>query len=493
MLPRVGNIRVTAARALGLTLAAAALTVPILILALVRPEMMAVAWAQIGQPADDGRVPVMVEMDMAAISGDWPAAAAVAGVAPFRPSGLIPRLQDALPSLRSFRKIGRALPLLRVDTSGPRRRVLASTFFACGTALKADIAAIQALTKHAVFQNPPLSIGQPAAARASGGSRSVRDVVAAIDTSKLPSRGEGVLAAIVGPGFNQAFATRASTSTCGAPGAWPCFDARFSHSVIPTLVGGTIGSGSTHSAMVAYDITIAAPDVTWADEVTAQNVCDAAEIYVDLAIDIIEQGLFSSGGTSRSTYRGLLVVNSWAVPDPTVDLNAAAYVDNPNHPTSVMVGTLADLGADVVFAAGNCGPNPKSGCVPNATRTIYGANSHPKVLTVGAVGLDQKPADYSSRGTGRLALQKPDIGAYSDFVGSTKFGATDSGTSAAAPVAAGVLATLRSSVPFDPLNPSTFPAVLRERLVMAAEPCAPNRTGYPNYDVGWGVVSARCF
>jgi subtilisin family serine protease len=181
------------------------------------------------------------------------------------------------------------------------------------------------------------------------------------------------------------------------------------------------------------------------------------------------------------------------VADPTVDPNAAAYVDDPNHPTSVTVGTLADLGADIVFAAGNCGPTPVAGCVPNAQRTIYGANSHPKVLTVGAVGLDQLAAGYSSRGTGHLTPQKPDIGAYSDFVGSTKFGATDSGTSAAAPVAAGVLATLRSSMPFDPANPSTFPAVLRDRLVQKAEPCAPNRSGFPNYDVGFGVVSARCF
>ena len=476
----------TAARVFGLSLAIATLGGPILVLTLSRSHVVA---AGMNQPGDEVRVPVIVELNMAAISGDWPAVAA--GAAPFRPSSLIPRLQDALPSLLSFRKIGRALPLLRVGILGVRRQVTANTFFACGTALRTDIPAIQALTRHSVYQNPPTSVGQPATV--TGVSRSVNDVATAIDTSKLPSRGEGVLAAIVGGGFNQAFATRASASKCGTKGWWPCFDAKFSHSVIPTVGGGTVGSGNTHSTMVAYDVTIAAPDVTWADEVTAQNVCDAAEIYTDLAIDIIENGLFGGGGASRSAYRGLLVINSWAVPDPSVDPNAAAYVDDPNHPTSVMVGTLADLGADIVFAAGNCGPNPKPGCAPNTQRTIYGANSHPKVLTVGAVGLDQLPADYSSRGTGHLTPQKPDIGAYADFVGSNRFGSTDSGTSAAAPVAAGVLATLRSALPFDPANASTFPAVIRDRLVKKSEPCGAIRPGYPNYDVGWGIVSARCF
>jgi len=59
---------------------------------------------------------------------------------------------------------------------------------------------------------------------------------------------------------------------------------------------------------------------------------------------------------------------------------------------------------------------------------------------------------YSSQGPGRLTAKKPDISIYTHFVG---FGVypEDGGTSAACPVAAGVVAAIRSKYPVSKLSP----------------------------------------
>jgi subtilisin family serine protease len=120
-------------------------------------------------------------------------------------------------------------------------------------------------------------------------------------------------------------------------------------------------------------------------------------------------------------------------------------------------------GHDVVFGAGNCGEFcPSSRCGPGVQgpgNSIFGANSHPKVLTVGAVNPDKMWLGYSSQGPGQsnLDTNKPDLCAPSEFVENTDAGTANTGTSVSCALAAGVIACLRSrggpaSVPPDELK-----------------------------------------
>jgi hypothetical protein len=67
---------------------------------------------------------------------------------------------------------------------------------------------------------------------------------------------------------------------------------------------------------------------------------------------------------------------------------------------------------------------------------------------------------YSTQGPGRLDSDKPDVCAYTHFDGSEVYSA-DSGTSAACPVAAGVVAAIRSRYPAAELPPSQLKNLLR--------------------------------
>jgi subtilisin family serine protease len=80
--------------------------------------------------------------------------------------------------------------------------------------------------------------------------------------------------------------------------------------------------------------------------------------------------------------------------------------------------------------------------------------------------------------------QKPDLTSYTHFKGSGVYPA-DSGTSAAAPVASGVIAALRSRFPYDVANPSTHPGAMRTHLIDHADRMG--LTGH-SVDYGWGLI-----
>jgi subtilisin family serine protease len=155
--------------------------------------------------------------------------------------------------------------------------------------------------------------------------------------------------------------------------------------------------------------------------------------------------------------------------------------------------SMIGSGIDVVFAAGNCGgawPDRRCGSSDRGPgRSILGANSHPDVITVGAVTIHDDVLGYSSEGPGTLSANKPDLAGFSHFQGSG-ISPFDGGTSAACPVVAGVVAALRSK----PSARGLTPAQLKAFLVKSARDVAGNgwdpQTGYGVIDAGaaWALL-----
>ena len=137
-----------------------------------------------------------------------------------------------------------------------------------------------------------------------------------------------------------------------------------------------------------------------------------------------------------------ILSNSWGIFQESWD---ATYARNPNHPFTRKVVEAMNEGIIVLFAAGNCGSTcPDGRCGPDngPGRSIWGANSHERVMTVGAVNKNEQFVGYSSQGPGALHADKPDFCSITHFTG---YNTSDGGTSAATPIAAGVCALLKDA------------------------------------------------
>jgi subtilisin family serine protease len=299
----------------------------------------------------------------------------------------------------------------------------------------------------------------------------------------LGADGRGVLVAIVDSGINLAY--------LNSRGKNPGFDAARSWTWQSGLTPGSMPVG--HGTMCAYDVCIAAPACTLIDVALLRPIqvnpagfhgllSDAVRAFSHLA-DIMRAP--RRPGESRS----LVVNNSWGMFNPSWDYppgDRRNYSHNPMHPFNVIVGTLEGLGADILFAAGNCGSNcPDSRCGGITTGTIRGANGHPKVLCVAGVDTTSTRVGYSSQGPGLLDRNKPDLCGFTHFRGSGVY-AADGGTSAATPVVAGLVAAYRSAAPFQPDNPSASPEAVRNLFRSTCRDLGTN--GY-DFDHGFGVVS----
>ncbi|MGQ0562921.1 MAG: S8 family serine peptidase [Gemmatimonadota bacterium] len=139
-----------------------------------------------------------------------------------------------------------------------------------------------------------------------------------------------------------------------------------------------------------------------------------------------------------------VLTNSWGIFQESWD---ATYARDPNHPFTRKVVEAVNEGIHVLFAAGNCGgtcPDGRCGADNGPGRSIWGANGHPQVMTVGAVNRNENFVGYSSQGPAALDQDKPDFCSVTHFTG---YFNSDSGTSAATPIAAGIVALLKQRKP----------------------------------------------
>jgi hypothetical protein len=254
-------------------------------------------------------------------------------------------------------------------------------------------------------------------------------------------------------------------------------------SPVPDYEPGT--APPTHGTMVAFDARLAAPDATILDYALLQSNGQSWSALLSDAISAFANLI----ALLQSAPGPMVVNNSWGMYNRAEDTPIGSpenYSANPDHPFNQIVGSLVAAGADVLFAAGNCGADcPDGRCGlddigPGAS--IHGANSHPEVITVAAVTVTDRRLGYSSQGPGGLYRRKPDVAAYSHFAGSGVFPA-DTGTSAACPVAAGVVAALRQKLSVTKRSPASIKGLLQRTAIDL------QKDGW-DYDIGYGVIDA---
>ena len=164
-----------------------------------------------------------------------------------------------------------------------------------------------------------------------------------------------------------------------------------------------------------------------------------------------------------------------------------------NHPLHRKIREVIASGAACFFAAGNCGSScPSDKCMPSAIgpgRSISGSNSLSEVIAVAAVNAQHEQLGYSAEGPGLFDPAKPDLAAYSHFLGNfgpgrpggTLHSPFDNGTSASSPLAAGVGALLMGAFP------ALAPAALKAALTASA--LRPSGTDW-NSALGFGILNA---
>jgi hypothetical protein len=260
-----------------------------------------------------------------------------------------------------------------------------------------------------------------------------------------------------------------------------------------------------------------APDAkVWDVPIIPEQISDPA-LFASRAnavyLRILEQ-IRAQQATSNARW---IIMNAWAVYDRSKEWPPGDYTQNRHlqvslefteamrkqfairmeHPLIATVEALVAADIDVVFSAGNCGvvrPSARCGALDRGRgRSIWGANAHPHVVTVGAVSASANWMGYSSEGPAvwmradqEVRMDKPDIAAPSEFFEDDDAAMLSSGTSAAAAIVAGAMAALRSEAsPWRSLSP----AALKQKLIETARPAGEGWNGR----TGHGVLDLRSF
>ena len=174
-----------------------------------------------------------------------------------------------------------------------------------------------------------------------------------------------------------------------------------------------------------------------------------------------------------------ILSNSWGIFQKNWDPD---YATNRTHVFTRKVEEALNEGILVLFAAGNCGqacPSSRCGSDTGPGQSIWGANGHPWVMTVGAANTKGQLIGYSSQGPAALDPHKPDFCSISHFRG---YFASDTGTSAACPVAAGVVALLKQA------RPSLTQGSAKAALKQTAKNIGP--AGWDKHS-GSGIIQAK--
>ncbi|WP_164471682.1 S8 family serine peptidase [Halosimplex salinum] len=288
-------------------------------------------------------------------------------------------------------------------------------------------------------------------------------------------RGDGVVVGVVDGGIT-AEGRRTDPSDTSQPG-WPGEKVPNVTDGYPPDSWGTTGRDwNWHGNMTATDVLGIAPEVELYDIRLTGRFASSLISAVDWAIrKHAETGTPHVLNVSAGIYQRV-----W---DPDL-------AESPDHPATRKVLEAVDAGIIVLFAAGNCGEecaNPKCRLRPDPetdnvgrSDSIWGVNGHERVITVGAASLEEKRLGYSSQGPSALNEDgiKPDFCSISHFEG---YNDIDSGTSAATPIAAGVVALLKQVKP--DLTAAEAKRALQSTAKDVSEPG-------PDYDTGAGIVQA---
>ncbi len=280
---------------------------------------------------------------------------------------------------------------------------------------------------------PPCDCDQGTASCSKG---SIHDVARYLGVDRIWARGrkgQGIVIGIVDGGIT-ATGRPISRSDTEHP-KWP---GKLVSRVIggwPANDWGTTGAAwGWHGNMTATDALGMAPQAQIYDiRISNGNTISNALAGFQWAIN-----RYRANGTPH------ILSNSWGIYRKSWD---PAYATDPNHPFTRKVVEAINEGIIVLFAAGNCGegcPSGRCGSDTGPGKSIWGANGHPRVMTVGAANIQGRLIGYSSQGPAALDPHKPDFCSISHFTG---YFNCDTGTSAACPVAAGVVALLKQCRP----------------------------------------------
>lgn len=299
----------------------------------------------------------------------------------------------------------------------------------------------------------------------------VQDAMVGLDFNSLRERGlngKGVAIAIVDGGINRKFLEKSLGRLINfdTVNSWAPQDS--------AIIPGNAHKG--HGTMCAYAALTMAPEASIVDIAILNNstsggskisgtIGTAMSAYTHINNSWVIN--FSPGGLHK--YKGLVINNSWAIYDERWDFPAGhrgRIIDNPRHAFNQFLRLMNEMGADIIFPSGNCGHGcPDRRCSQNGNE-IMAMNASPYVLTVAGCDINKNIAGFSSQGPGisGLAAQKPDITAFTHFLGSkVKSGShPDTGTSTACPLVAGTIAAIRSKASFEKIVPLKLFDEIRE-------------------------------
>lgn len=376
-----------------------------------------------------------------------------------------------LPSTVTFDERFAAVPIARLGITPSFEMSaadVAPSFIVRG---EMDVRHLKAAASQGVFADPAIHPqitcgGSPAV----GNAATVRKRLGIAALAKRGLTGKGVALAIMDTGINLA--------ALRSRGLDPKLDRKLTYS--PRGTKATPGKYPiSHGSMCAFDALIAGQKATLLDFPILNPETDDTGLSGFLsdataAYSVLLTALRKGG---RLHGKALVVNNSWGIYSAKDDFpkgHPGRYIDNPNHPFNIICGTLSRAGADILFAAGNCGPECPDDRCTSTKHTIMGANASSAVTTVAGVDTRNKRVGYSSMGPGIAGMSptKPNFACYTHFIGSRP-DTPDTGTSAATPVMAGCIAALRTKLSPAKLSPADLARELRADAI------------HPGYPVGW--------